>query len=106
MGATTTSAELSAQVRAAYREFLIPAAPPYYKEPIVLAEGSGSWVTDADGQEYLDFFCGILTTGLGHCHPEVVERVREQVSRLGHTSTLYLTEPMVSAARRLAEIAP
>jgi 4-aminobutyrate aminotransferase len=94
------------QVRAAYREFLIPAAPPMYQDPLVLVEGSGSWVTDADGQEYLDFFCGILTTGLGHCQPDVVERIREQVGRLGHTSTMYLTEPMVSAARRLAGIAP
>ena len=106
MGTTTTSADLAASVRAGYRDFLIPAAPPYYKEPLVLVEGSGSWVTDAEGREYLDFFCGILTTGLGHCQPDVVERVREQVGRLGHTSTLYLTEPMVSAARRLAGIAP
>lgn len=106
MGVTTTSADLAAQVRAGYRDFIVPAAPPYYKDPLVLVEGSGSWVTDAEGREYLDFFCGILTTGLGHCQPDVVERVREQVGRLGHTSTLYLTEPMVSAARRLAGIAP
>ncbi|MSR07792.1 MAG: aspartate aminotransferase family protein [Gemmatimonadetes bacterium] len=106
MGTTTAAAELAASVRQGYRDFLIPAAPPYYKEPLVLVEGSGSWVTDAEGREYLDFFCGILTTGLGHCQPDVVERVREQVGRLGHTSTLYLNEPMVSAARRLAGIAP
>lgn len=89
-----------------WKEFIIPAAMPYYKEPLVLVEGNGSMVTDAEGREYLDFFCGILTTGIGHCHPEVVERVREQVGRLGHTSTLYLNEPQVNAARRLASIAP
>lgn len=89
-----------------WKEFIIPAAMPYYKEPLVLVEGNGSMVTDADGREYLDFFCGILTTGIGHCHPEVVERVREQVGHLGHTSTLYLNEPQVNAARRLAGIAP
>ena len=89
-----------------WKEFIIPAAAPYYKEPLVLVEGSGSMVTDADGREYLDFFCGILTTAIGHCHPEVVERVREQAGRLGHTSTLYLNEPQVNAARRLAGIAP
>jgi len=89
-----------------WKEFIIPAAAPYYKEPLVLVEGSGSRVTDAEGREYLDFFCGILTTGIGHCHPEVVERVREQAGRLGHTSTLYLNEPQVNAARRLAGIAP
>ncbi|MBI4502261.1 MAG: aspartate aminotransferase family protein [Gemmatimonadetes bacterium] len=96
----------AASVKAAWKEFIVPAAAPYYKDPLVLVEGSGSTVIDAEGHEYLDFFCGILTTGIGHCHPEVVERIREQVGRLGHTSTLYLTEPMVNAARRLASIAP
>src|ERR1041384_6629029 len=96
----------AAGVKAAWKDFIVPAAAPYYKDPLVLVEGSGSIVVDAEGHEYLDFFCGILTTGLGHCHPEVVERIREQVGRLGHTSTLYLNEPMVNAARRLASIAP
>jgi alanine-glyoxylate transaminase/(R)-3-amino-2-methylpropionate-pyruvate transaminase len=102
----TTHTELSGSVKAAWHDHIIPAATPYYQDPLVLVEGSGSFVTDADGREYLDFFCGILTTAIGHCHPEVVERVREQVGRLGHVSTLYLNEPQVQAARRLAAIAP
>jgi 4-aminobutyrate aminotransferase len=63
-------------------------------------------VWDGDGREYLDFFSGILTTAVGHCHPEVTARIQEQVATLGHTSTLYLTEHAVEMARRLAEIAP
>ncbi|HEV8597950.1 MAG TPA: aspartate aminotransferase family protein [Gemmatimonadales bacterium] len=107
MGATIpTAAELGASVKSGWQDHVIPAALPYYKDPLVLVEGTGSWATDADGVEYLDFFCGILTTGIGHCHPEVVERVREQLGRLGHVSTLYLNEPQVNAARRLAGIAP
>jgi 4-aminobutyrate aminotransferase-like enzyme len=107
MGTTLPStADLAASVKSGWKDFVIPAAAPYYKDPLVLVEGSGSYVTDAEGTEYLDFFCGILTTGIGHCHPEVTERVREQVGRLGHTSTLYLSEPQVNAARRLAGIAP
>jgi 4-aminobutyrate aminotransferase-like enzyme len=102
----TTGIDLAGAVKAGWQDYILPAAPPYYKDPLVLVEGSGSLVTDAEGREYLDFFCGILTTGIGHCHPEVVERVREQVGRLGHTSTLYLSEPQVNAARRLAGIAP
>jgi alanine-glyoxylate transaminase/(R)-3-amino-2-methylpropionate-pyruvate transaminase len=89
-----------------YRDLLFPCAPPLYEEPLVLSEGRGTTAIDSDGNEYLDFFSGILTTSLGHCHPEVVERVREQVGRLGHTSTLYLNECQVSAARRLTDIAP
>src|SRR6185503_15899516 len=96
----------AAAVKQGWKDYIVPAAAPYYKDPLVLVEGSGSRVIDAEGDEYLDFFCGILTIGVGHCHPEVVERVREQVGRLGHTSTLYLQEPQVSAARRLAGIAP
>lgn len=95
-----------AAVKAGYREYLFQCAPPYYEDPIVMAKGQGVWVTDAEGQEYLDFFSGILTTGVGHCHPEVVQAIQEQVATLGHTSTLYLNENQVEFARRLAKIAP
>jgi len=77
-----------------------------YDEPLVLVRGSGVWVEDADGRAYLDCYAGILTTALGHCHPDVVERVRDQIGTLGHTSTLYVTEPAVEMARRLAAMAP
>ncbi len=96
----------SERVLAYHKEFLFPAVRPLYDEPLVLEEGEGVRVRDVDGQEYLDLFGGILTTSVGHCHPEVVGRVQAQVGRLGHTSTLYVTEPQVEAARRLAEIAP
>ena len=101
-----TRSDVAGAVRAGWQEHVIPAAAPYYRDPLVLVEGNGSWVTDAEGREYLDFFCGILTTAVGHCHPEVVERGRDQVGQLGHVSTLYLNEPLVNAARRLAGIAP
>jgi 4-aminobutyrate aminotransferase len=63
-------------------------------------------VEDAKGRKFLDLFSGILTTSVGHCHPEVVERVRQQVGVLGHTSTLYLTENQVQVAEALADLAP
>jgi alanine-glyoxylate transaminase/(R)-3-amino-2-methylpropionate-pyruvate transaminase len=96
----------AATVRAKHKEFLFPCVANYYEEPIVLSEGQGSFVRDVDGREYLDFFGGILTLGLGHCHPDVVAAVQEQVAVLGHTSTLYPTEPMVGVAERLARITP
>lgn len=88
------------------RDWLLPAMLHMYDEPLALAEGSGTRVTDADGVEYLDLFSGILTTSIGHCHPRIVERVTEQLGRLGHVSTLYATEVQVEAARKLAAIAP
>ena len=96
----------SEDVLAAHREFLFPAVRPLYDQPLVLDEGAGVRVRDVEGREYLDFFGGILTTSVGHCHPEVVERVQAQVGRLGHISPLYVNEPQVDAARQLAEIAP
>jgi alanine-glyoxylate transaminase / (R)-3-amino-2-methylpropionate-pyruvate transaminase len=63
-------------------------------------------VRDAEGREYLDFFGGILTLGLGHCHPEVVGAVQQQMEVLGHTSTLYPTAQIVGVAERLAKITP
>lgn len=91
---------------AAHREHLFPWVKPYYEEPLALVEGEGVRVRDAGGRTYLDLFAGILTTSIGHCHPAVVESVRDQVGRLGHTSTLYVTENQVEVARRLAEITP
>jgi 4-aminobutyrate aminotransferase-like enzyme len=91
---------------ATHREHLFPWVKPYYAEPLVLSEGEGVWVRDARGKEYLDFFAGILTTSVGHCHPEVVSAVEAQVRRLGHTSTLYVTEQQIVAAKQLARLSP
>src|SRR5688572_32590684 len=102
----TAHASRAAERIAAHREYMLQSLTTYYQEPLVLEEGSGSRVWDADGREYLDAFGGILTTSLGHCHPRLVEAVREQLGKLGHVSTLYLTEPMLEAARRLANLAP
>lgn len=76
----------------------------YYDEPIELVHGEGRRVTDRQGRTYLDFFGGILTTSVGHALPEVVDAVREQAGRLAHASTLYLHEPMVALAERLAQL--
>jgi 4-aminobutyrate aminotransferase len=103
---SATVAMSGADVKAGRRDFIFPCAPPYYEDPLVLVEGQGMVVVDAEGREFLDFFSGILTTGLGHCHPEVVERVRAQIGTLGHISTLYLNENMIEAAQRLAKLAP
>jgi len=96
----------SEEVRAIYQDHVFACIKPYYREPIVMAEGSGTRVRDVEGTEYLDLFSGILTTSVGHCHPEVVERVREQAGMLGHTSGLYITEAHAIAARKLASITP
>ena len=103
---TTTAGMSTAEIVAGQREYLLPSMLHMYSEPLALAEGKGVRVKDADGKEYLDLFSGILTTSIGHGHPRIIERVTEQMNRIGHVSTLYATEVQVEAARRLAEIAP
>ncbi|HVR05151.1 MAG TPA: aminotransferase class III-fold pyridoxal phosphate-dependent enzyme, partial [Solirubrobacteraceae bacterium] len=53
--------------------------PSYARFPVQFVRGEGTRLWDAEGNEYLDFLCGISVTSLGHCHPRVVEAVREQV---------------------------
>ena len=77
-----------------------------YDEPIALVRGEGCRVWDAEGNEYLDFFGGILTTMSGHNVPEVVEAIREQAGKILHSSTLYLIEPAIELAEKIAELAP
>ncbi len=75
----------------------------YYDEPIEIVSGTGSRVTDADGNTYLDFFGGILTNMVGYDLPELRDAVMAQISRgVVHTSTLYLLRTQVELAERLA----
>jgi len=101
-----TEARASEDIVRAHRERLFPWVRPYYSDPIVLAEGEGVRVKDVAGREYLDFFAGILTTSVGHCNPIVQDAVRQQMAKLGHTSTLYVTEAQVDVAEQLARLAP
>ncbi len=74
----------------------------YARFPVEFVRGEGARLWDAEGNEYLDFLCGISVTNLGHCHPRVVEAVREQVGRLMHVSNLFYTEPAMRLAERLS----
>jgi len=76
----------------------------YYEEPIELVSGKGCWVTDGEGNEYLDFFGGILTTSIGYAVDEVVDAVRSQAARIVHSSTLYLIRPMIELAERISQL--
>jgi 4-aminobutyrate aminotransferase len=74
----------------------------YFAEPISIVRGEGRTVWDAEGNEYLDLFGGILTTMVGHAVPEVVDAIKEQAAKMLHTSTLYLIEPMIALAEKIA----
>jgi len=95
----TTNADLLAQYRRVLPSFL----SPYYAEPISIERGEGSWVWDVEGTKYLDFFGGVLTTMVGHNNPAVTAAIHEQASKTLHTSSLYLSPPMLDLAEQIAE---
>lgn len=76
----------------------------YYEDPIALVDGEGRHVTDAEGNEYLDFFGGILTTMSGYRIPAVVNAIKRQADKMLHTSTLYLIESQIELAERIADL--
>ncbi len=94
----TTNAELLERHRAVLPNWL----SLYYDPPISFDHGKGRHVFDVEGNRYLDFFGGILTTSLGYDIPEITEAVRAQAPRTFHTSTLYLSESMIELAELIA----
>src|SRR5271156_792077 len=71
--------------------------------PLAFARGNGAYLYDADGVRYLDFFCGLAVTSLGHSHPRVVRAVKDQAEKLTHVSNVFHTEPTARLAERLAQ---
>ncbi len=78
-------------------------ASTYSRFPIVLTEGSGCTLKDAEGRTYTDFVAGIAVCNLGHCHEGVAKAVSEQIRRLVHVSNLYYTQPQIELAEQLVE---
>ncbi len=89
-----------------HKQYIFPCVATYYTEPLVADHGEGQYLWDTDGRRYLDFFGGILTVGVGHCNPKVSAKVKAQIDRLPHSSTVYATEAMVALAEKLAQITP
>lgn len=78
----------------------------YYEHPIALSHGEGRHVWDYEGNRYLDWFGGILTTSTGYGFEPVVQAVQAQAERMLHSSTLYLIEPAIELAEEIAKLSP
>jgi acetylornithine/N-succinyldiaminopimelate aminotransferase len=74
----------------------------YNRYPVTLKEGRGARVWDIQGKEYIDLLAGIAVNNLGHCHPAIVEAIKEQSEKLLHTSNFYYTEEQSEFISRLA----
>ena len=90
----------------AQKEFLFPAVFHYFKEPLVVSHAKDQYVWDVDGNQYLDFFGGIVTVSVGHCNDQVNQKVHAQIDKLEHVSTVFANEPQVALAQKLATLTP
>ncbi len=90
----------------ANQDYLFPSVFHYFKEALVLDHAKNQFVWDAEGNQYLDFFGGILTVSVGHCNDEVNAKVHAQVDKLQHVSTVFATEPQAALAKKVASLTP
>ncbi|MDX9787532.1 MAG: acetyl ornithine aminotransferase family protein [Desulfobacterales bacterium] len=75
--------------------------------PLVAKQAKGLWITDVDGNEFLDFTAGIAVCATGHCHPEVVSAIKAQADNLLHMSgTDFYYTPQIQLAERLSKLVP
>ncbi|MBB4909232.1 aspartate aminotransferase family protein [Actinophytocola algeriensis] len=75
--------------------------------PVLAERGEGVYLYGEDGRRYLDFTAGIGVTSTGHCHPRVVEAVREQAGKLIHGQyTTVMHRPLLTLSERLSEVLP
>ncbi len=94
------------EVLALRTQYLTPGLVTFYRDPLMVVEGHMQYVWDETGKQYLDGFAGIVTVSIGHCHPEVVAKVQEQVGQLQHTTTIYLNPAIGQFGEKLAQHMP
>jgi len=88
------------------KEFLFPCSHHFYKNPPQIVRGEMQYLFDSEGKKYLDFFGGVSVMNCGHCNPQILKATINQMKALQHTTTIYLTEPIVALAEKLSKILP
>ncbi len=94
------------EILLAQSEHLFPAVFHYFEQPLIISHAKDQYVWDIDGNQYLDFFGGIVTVSVGHCNEEVNRKLHAQIDRLQHVSTVFANEPQAALAKKLAQITP
>lgn len=84
------------------KQYFFPCTAHFYKNPPQIVRGKMQYLYDEQGKAYLDFFAGVSVVACGHCNEQITEKTIEQLKQLQHTTTIYLTQPMVDLAERLA----
>ncbi|WP_036696003.1 aspartate aminotransferase family protein [Paenibacillus taiwanensis] len=89
-------------VLAKRKEYFYPCTHHFYKQPPQIVRGKMQYLYDNEGKSYVDFFAGVSVVACGHCNDRITAKTIEQLQTLQHTTTIYLTQPMVDLAERLA----
>ncbi|MFC1624721.1 aspartate aminotransferase family protein [Candidatus Omnitrophota bacterium] len=88
------------EITAQYDKFVVNT---YTRTPVVIVKGKGLKVWDLDGGEYLDFFPGWAVSGLGHCHPKVVNAVKNYLKKIIHVPNNYYNMLQGKLAQKIIE---
>jgi len=78
--------------------------PVYKRFKPVFVRGEGVWLFDSNGNKYLDLSSGIGVNALGHAHPHIVEKVKNQIEKLSHVSNLFYNLPQFELLEKLASL--
>jgi ornithine--oxo-acid transaminase len=76
----------------------------YQPLPVVLSEGKGAWVTDPEGNRYLDMLSAYSAMNFGHCHPQIIAALKEQADKITLTSRAFHNDQLGEFCRRLSEL--
>jgi 4-aminobutyrate aminotransferase len=87
-----------------HKQYLFPSVSNYYSDPLVTDHASMQYLWDVDGKKYLDFFGGIVTVSVGHANPRITSKIKAQIDRLQHASTLFPNEAIVALAEKVARL--
>jgi 4-aminobutyrate aminotransferase len=89
-----------------HKQYIFKCVTTYYKDPLIIDHAKNQYIWDLDGRQYLDFLGGIVTISVGHANDKVTAKIKAQIDRVQHCSTLFITEALVALAEKLAQIAP
>jgi len=88
------------------KEFQVPCSYHFYQVPPQIVRGKMQYVYDHNNKEYLDCFAGVSVMNCGHCNEEILDKTIDQMRKLQHMTSIYLTQPVVELAEKLATVTP
>src|SRR5262245_15875491 len=89
-----------------HKQYLFPSISTYYSDPLVTDHASMQYLWHVEGNKYLDFCGGIVTNSCAHANPRITSKIKGQIDKLQHASTLFPNEAVVALAEKLAQITP